>query len=248
MRSLTAIAGWCSSARRVHTPQGQCNSGDRNHRRRRLALIVLLVAGNCALTLWAQDRVYRFAGVPYRFPSAVGVSGTVLINDGAGRLAWTGVTVPANIIAYSTSGSCPGGWTEHTAARGFYIVGLPASGTNAGTVGTALTNTENRATGQHSHAPIGTHTHTQNAHGHTLTNPTHSHTETGSAAVDSNSGGVAKTTGSGATNTGSSTTGVSIDATAAVNQSVTTGVTVQNAGSVAGTNAPYIQMVACKKD
>ena len=42
------------------------------------------------------------------------------------------------ISAFATT--CPSGWTEYTAARGRTVVGTPASGTIAGTVGTALTN------------------------------------------------------------------------------------------------------------
>lgn len=57
--------------------------------------------------------------------------------------------VPAGLIAFSVNGSCPTGWAEYTSARGRVIVGLPLGGTNAGTVGSAYTNVENR-----------THTHT----------------------------------------------------------------------------------------
>ncbi|KKU95054.1 MAG: LPXTG-motif cell wall anchor domain protein, partial [Candidatus Gottesmanbacteria bacterium GW2011_GWA1_48_13] len=51
------------------------------------------------------------------------------------------------ISAFATA--CPSGWTEYTAARGRTVVGTPASGTIAGTVGTALTDLEDRT---HSHS------------------------------------------------------------------------------------------------
>ena len=48
--------------------------------------------------------------------------------------------------------TCPSGWTEYTAVRGRTIVGTPSSGTNAGTVGTAFTDLEDRT---HSHSYSG---------------------------------------------------------------------------------------------
>lgn len=56
--------------------------------------------------------------------------------------------VAANVVAYTSAGSAPTGWAELTAGRGRMIVGLPSGGTNAGTVGTALTNLQDKT---HSH-------------------------------------------------------------------------------------------------
>lgn len=42
------------------------------------------------------------------------------------------------------NGPCPTGWTEYTAAQGRVIVGVPAGGTVAGTVGSALANLDTR--------------------------------------------------------------------------------------------------------
>ena len=58
--------------------------------------------------------------------------------------------------------SCPPGWSELTAARGRYPVGLPAGGTPAAAVGVALSDQESRAVGQH---------------GHGITDPGHVHTD-----------------------------------------------------------------------
>jgi len=59
--------------------------------------------------------------------------------------------IPSNTVIFYNGTSCPSGWTELTSARGRYLVGLPLSGTLAGTAGTALSNLENRPVGQHNH-------------------------------------------------------------------------------------------------
>jgi len=113
--------------------------------------------------------------------------------------------------------SCPSGWSEVTSARGRVLVGLPPAGTLAATVGTELSNEENRSVGQH---------------GHDITDPGHVHP---APKVYSAVGG----------------------STSAVWQSsggwfginpTPTGVTVDAGGTVAGTNAPYIQFMICQKD
>ena len=64
--------------------------------------------------------------------------------------------VPAGaVMYYATSASAPSGYVEYALGQGRVIVGLPTSGSLEGTVGTALTNQENR-----------THTHTGPSHGH----------------------------------------------------------------------------------
>ena len=64
--------------------------------------------------------------------------------------------VPTGLVAFwnNTVANIPAGWREQTDARGRYIVGLPASGTLAGTSGTALSNTESRPVGQHTHVMV----------------------------------------------------------------------------------------------
>ena len=49
-----------------------------------------------------------------------------------------------NIIFFTDEGSAVGDFVEYTAARGRMVVGLPSSGTNEGTVGTALTNAQDK--------------------------------------------------------------------------------------------------------
>ena len=131
--------------------------------------------------------------------------------------------VPAGLIAFF-AGACPSTWTEYTALQGKYVVGLPSGGTLEVGAGTALTNQEDRAVGQHLHtATDAGHTHNQQRHATTT-------------------GGLSGITT--APDTSSSAPGALGPLTA----SGTASITVANSGSVAGTNAPYVQLRACRKD
>lgn len=127
--------------------------------------------------------------------------------------------IPSGMVAFFTA-SCPSGWSEYTALRGRYAVGLVSGGALEGTVGTALTNQENRAVGQH------THNVTDPGHTHTYNYP-QSTGESGSVYTNGNP---------------------AVQATSTTSGSSTTGITIANSGSVPGTNAPYIQLMACKKN
>ncbi len=108
---------------------------------------------------------------------------------------------------------------EFTGARGRYLVGRPLSGTLNVAVGTALTNLENRSVGLHSHG---------------ITDPGHDH--------DLDAGPTDSGTATAADIASPATTGLLTGTLDAF-----TGITVNNAGAVAGTNAPYIQLTACSK-
>ncbi len=97
--------------------------------------------------------------------------------------------IPSDLIGYFPS-SCPSGWAEYTGARGRYIVGTPSGGDMADTVGSALTNKEDRSVGQHNHtfsgSALSTHTHSfsGSAHDHEFAGDalgTHTHTFNGSS-------------------------------------------------------------------
>jgi len=137
----------------------------------------------------------------------------------------SGASAPTGQVAFFQLSSCPTGWTELTAARGRYLVGMPGSGTLSASVGTALTDQENRAVGQHNHTATST-----------VTDPGHTHTGGVSASGDATSSTGSYDLVDGVPTTGSSTTGITV------------GTTVNNSGSVAGTNAPYIQLLVCKKN
>ncbi len=237
---------------------GDLNSYERT-RRGATGVVVALVAalslgvGAALQPVVAQgtsylSRTFRIgAATPYNltWPADDGAADGILQTDGSGALTWatldagaitTGALasarggVPANAVIFLPATSCPTGYTEYTTLRGRYAVGLVANGTSAATVGTALTNTENRAVGQH--------THTQNAHNHGITDAGHTHTYNehgGSTSAFTETGTVS---GNGSQNTGNSTTGITINNRTATNQ---------NTGSVTGTNAPYVQLLACQK-
>ncbi len=131
--------------------------------------------------------------------------------------------VPAGFVGFFNLSSCPTGWSALNEARGRYLVGLPSGGTLAGTKGTALSNLEDRAVSQHSH--------TVNDPGHTHLVPLW-HTFTRWQFSSNNGWEVGGSTGEGYM----------------YPNNATTGITVNNAGTVAGTNAPYLQLLVCQKD
>jgi len=128
-------------------------------------------------------------------------------------------SVPSGMVLFFNLSSCPTGWSELTGARGRYLVGKPSGGTLAGTAGTALSNLENRAAGQHTH---------------TVDDPGHSHyvfhnPGIGLAGLDYDAG-----------------TNFDFDNPVGTDSSYTE-ISVDNAGNVAGSNAPYMQLLVCQK-
>ena len=131
----------------------------------------------------------------------------------------SGTPIPAGAVNFFNLPACPSGWTELTAARGRYLVGVPSGGTLSATVGTALTNAENRTVGLHNHS---------------VSDPGHFHyfgLPVGLTDANSTAWDIATELGFETRQTGTSTTGIS----------------VQYAGSVSGTNAPYLQLLVCEK-
>ena len=144
-----------------------------------------------------------------------------IYSDGAWKASsGGGDSLPKGTIAFFNLSTCPSGWTEKTELKGRYPVGLPSPGTLGQSVGTPLTNGENRSVGQHSHG---------------VTDPGHSHTIRPNGGDTRYSG---NTWGYGDSNWGVPVYGTSPS---------TTGLSIQNSGSVAGTNAPYLQLLACEK-
>ncbi|MBM4251771.1 MAG: hypothetical protein FJ146_07350 [Deltaproteobacteria bacterium] len=101
-----------------------------------------------------------------------------LISDGANWIVGStnAGLIPSGSVAYFNTSNCPAGWSELTAARGRTIMGLPAGGTLAGTVGTSLTNLSNRTITDvpahtHSVAPPSTVSTDAGAHTHTADPP-----------------------------------------------------------------------------
>jgi hypothetical protein len=145
---------------------------------------------------------------------------------------------PAGMVA-AIAGACPSGWSEYTAARGRYVVGVPAGGAVEATVGTELSNMENRDVAKHAHGWSGSTSHTHTAdlsHTHTL-DPW----ATANVTVLSGSTGPYPQQGSTTQNTNDAYPTWSISSSEEITQ---TGVT----GTYTGTIAPYIQLRLCKKD
>lgn len=139
-----------------------------------------------------------------------------------GMLIFTGAalqsSIPQGAVMFFNLPQCPEGWDKVVAAEGRYIVGLPANGTLGATVGVALKDNENRAVGKHTHA---------------ILDPGHIHNIKAIGQYD----GSIKAFLSGSTNAANN-----------INSETTkTGIAIQEAGDVEGTNAPYIQLMVCEK-
>ena len=148
------------------------------------------------------------------------VKATAFQGDGS-QLTNLPPSVPSGAVMFFNGAACPSGWTELTAARGRYLVGLPSGGALAATAGTALSNLENRAVGQHTH---------------TITDPGHQHGVSAAASSSPSCGWDVGCSANYYWSAGSGLTGSS-----------TTGITANSAGSVSGTNAPYLQLLVCQK-
>ena len=128
---------------------------------------------------------------------------------------------PAGAVMFFDLASCPNGWSEYTKARGRYLVGNQPTGTLGALVGNPLGNTENRPTGQHTHAVI---------------DPGHVHGVDYDTEMLANQG-----------DTLGGTTKVGVNSKTQFTSRSFTGITIAPAGTVAGTNAPYVQLTACRK-
>ena len=140
-----------------------------------------------------------------------------IYSDGAWKASGgSGDSIPKGTISFFNLSACPSGWAEKTELKGRYVVAKPDGGTLLGSQGTALTNLENRAVGQHNHG---------------VTDPGHKHYMNAMQGTIFYSVRYGDNNGGGNVNTSTSTTNISI----------------QNSGSVVGTNAPYVQLLACEK-
>lgn len=190
----------------------------------------------------ADTGTTKIGAVPYAVeanhtPNADNATTAATAQAAGGSLAQQ--VVPSGAVMFFNLAACPAGWSSASAAEGRYLVGMTSSGTLAGTVGTALSNEENRPVGQHTHGV------TDPGHVHGITDPGHNHLQ----ATCGESGGAAPAVtlyancaaeGSGGDTFGS-TTGITVN-------SATTGITIGNTGAVGGTNAPYVQYLVCQKN
>lgn len=149
-----------------------------------------------------------------------------------------GDSTPAGTIAYFDLAVCPEGWSEATNAKGRYIVGTQNSANKNLTVGQALSDGENRAVGQHAHGA------TQVPHDHAYSYLTSVGLySTRINYIWNNDYGYRLPSYQGTLygyGYEQYTTGSVI-----ANQPA---ITVNSAGSVGGTNAPYVEFLVCRKN
>ncbi len=122
---------------------------------------------------------------------AVGANREILVGNSGASTGWEWGQQPAppGMLGLFAA-ACPTGWTEYTTARGFALVGVPLSGTLEGTLGSALTNLQDK-----------THTHTGPSHNHSVTTLLDVDDESGSGALHPNPPHLTDNGGTGATGT-----------------------------------------------
>jgi hypothetical protein len=173
-------------------------------------------------------------------------AGKVLTSDDNGLASWQTSTsgsggIPPGAVMFFNLSSCPSGWSSFSAANGRYVVGG-----NIGTsVGQALGNGENRATGTHIHRIP------------TLSSWWHNHTGTTGLSGSSNVCTSYQTSYihyTGGSQMSSVVSSVNCGYTSGHSHSIPNqappGVVFTDDGvsTIGGTNAPYIQLLPCVKD
>ncbi|HSH41419.1 MAG TPA: hypothetical protein VK973_04765 [Arenicellales bacterium] len=185
------------------------------------------VASECA-----TQRLGFLDGLMDKIPTDV-ITALNAVSEQMGHAGWGyGMVPPGAVMAFNLS-TCPTGWSPMTAAEGRYVVGLPSDGTLAATVGTELSDQENRAVGRHNHVvdPPATSTSTGGSHRH--------------GGIDGGNWG----NHSGGDNDTSIYHEKKTKAAGNHNHSVNIGpFNSADAGGVSGTNAPYIQLLYCEKN
>lgn len=137
--------------------------------------------------------------------------------------------IPSGFVGYFNLTSCPSGWSALASADGRYIVGK-SSNTNIGTtVGTQLSNLESRPTGQHTISVDPPNT----AVNISISGGGNTSITSGGGHEDTSYGGPYR-----------------VDPTGGPSASGSVDIPPFNvtAGSVPGTNAPYIQLLVCQKN
>lgn len=161
---------------------------------------------------------------------------------------------PSGLIA-DFNGACPSGWSELTAARGRVRVGLPANGTLGATVGTALTDAQDKSASlTHSGTAVADHA----SHTHTYTQvPNHVHGVSTILRTATTGGATTQITNAQDTSSTADTTrktdnpdgGVATGTTAGPSATLTHSVTQPDAHTVALSNIlATVQYRACVKD
>ena len=151
-------------------------------------------------------------------------------------------SVPAGAVMHFNLTACPSGWAPLATAQGRYLVGLPAGGALGATIGSPLNDGENRPVGQHAHSA------TDSGHSHPASDSGHQHgmypsgppnqgiispaTQNANGVIDYPPYSMRTTVGFANITVG---TGVA-------------NISVESAGTVPGTNAPYVELLVCQKN
>lgn len=176
----------------------------------------------------------KVGAVPYALEAQHAVSASVATGGLAAQM------VPAGAVMFFNLAACPPGWAALAAAQGRYIVGLPTGGMLAASVGTALGNQENRAVGQHTHPVVDP------GHNHGGTTGSVANFEGTDPFRDYIGGGAACARALGYVNAAGC--GNSFSEHRHTLSTSPSGVSIASAGTVAGTSAPYLQLLACQKN
>lgn len=159
-------------------------------------------------------------------------------------------------VFFTTAASCPAGSSAYVAAEGRAIVGMPSGGTNEGTVGTALTNLQDK-THTHTYTDVPNHLHSVDppSTSVTITDGGHTHNVNvkNSTAHSTNfptgsEGGAADGTPTAAL---SNTTGITatVDIAAFNSANPTGGVATGTTNTTAlSTFLSYLQLRTCKQN
>lgn len=162
---------------------------------------------------------------------AIGAVGSVLMVNTAGVWQWSPQVIPAGAIIFYNGTSCPSGYTIVSGARGRMIVGLPASGTLAGTVGSALTNLATRTI-----TTVAAHTHTGGTY-QADSGGAHTHTVPGSNTVGGEQNVVSPIGGDSRATSGGN-----------IGTHTATGSSASSGSASVDVTMPYIQYLICSKD
>ena len=198
-----------------------------------------LTAG--AYSLYALSAGSAEALQGYPVTSTAPSAGQALTWDGSQWAPAALAEFPAGAVMFFALSDCPAGWTEYTSAKGRYLVGLDPDhpGDLEAAVGTALGNKEDKVV-------VGQHTHAVNDPGHThsITDPGHQHFALDTflrSSVDAIFGGKWMVEDIYWEYAATAFTGITIN-------SNTTGITINQAGTIGGTNTPYVQLLVCRKN
>tara|TARA_Y100000310_G_C20701283_1_gene830144 strand:- start:4259 stop:4903 length:645 start_codon:yes stop_codon:yes gene_type:complete len=197
-----------------------------------IATLIVIAAPNNGHDASAIDFSQQITQ-PVRINNDVSITGKITATEVEGA-------IPPGAIMYFNRATCPQGWNAVPNTYGRYIVGLSPTGTLQGLVGTPLGNNQDRPVGLHSHhvdPPPGVDTTPSGGHNHGVYWHAGYH---GGGIHGAGGGDSASTVHGGVTSpVGHHIHQVDIPRFRSYDS--------DGEGATAGTNAPYVQFLACEK-